>query len=80
VTLARTDVSEELFTSTIRVAIIGVLRLLVTANTSPNVVTLMMAAIRSSETSALTKATFRHIPEDGILHLHYILRGGSIEN
>jgi hypothetical protein len=31
-------------------------------------VTLMMATIRSSETSALTIATRRKIPEDGILH------------
>jgi hypothetical protein len=27
-----------------------------------------MEAMRSSETSALTKSTLRHIPEDGILH------------
>jgi hypothetical protein len=49
----------------------SVLRLLVTANvvpSSPILVTLMMEAIRSSETSVLTKAISRGIPEDGILH------------
>jgi hypothetical protein len=46
-----------------------VLRLLVTANvvpSSPILVTLMMEAIRSSETSFLIKATKNTIPDDGI--------------
>jgi hypothetical protein len=45
--------------------------MLVTANfvhTSPILDTLIMEAIRSSETSILTRATRRHISEGGILH------------
>jgi hypothetical protein len=51
------------FTSSVR-------RLLRTANVvscSPNLVNVIMEALRSSETSVLTRATRRNIPEDGIL-------------
>jgi hypothetical protein len=56
------------------------LQLLVTAIVLPSLMilfTLIMEAIRSSETSALARATWRHIPEDDILkelkQLRYIM-------
>jgi hypothetical protein len=46
--------------------------LLVTVKVVSNspIVTMMLEAISSSETSVLTRATQRHIPGDGILHSH----------
>jgi hypothetical protein len=75
VTLIITDVSEEGNASIIRVTRIGELEtnvrhLLVTANvvpSSPILVTLMMEALLSFQTSDLTRATRCNISEHGIL-------------
>jgi hypothetical protein len=77
VALVRAHVSEECGAFIIRVTRIGIVflrsvrRLLVTANdvpSFPSLVTLMMKALRSPDTSILTRATRRNIPEGGILH------------
>jgi hypothetical protein len=86
VTLVRTDVSEELSASFIRVTRISELgtTLAVTTNrrkqrasvanyvvpSSPIIFSLKMAALCSSETSIFTRTPHRNNPEDGILHSH----------
>jgi hypothetical protein len=69
---SRFSVVENVFPSRCHIVFLrSVRRLLVTANvvpSSPVLVILMMETIRSSETSALTRAARRHIPEDYILH------------
>jgi hypothetical protein len=64
VALVRTDVSEELNAS-------------IVVPSSWILVTLMMEALNSSETSVLTRATQRNVPEDGILHSH---RRGNLKS
>jgi hypothetical protein len=93
VVLVRTDVSEELSSFIIRVTInaelgttltlvflLSMRRILVTVNVMPspqNIVTMVLGALTSSETSDLTRTTRHNNPEDGILHSQ---RSGNLKS
>jgi hypothetical protein len=71
VALVRTDVSEELSASIIRVTGIGELGMAYIVPRSLILVTLMTEALSSSEMFVLTRrATWRNILGDAILHSH----------
>jgi hypothetical protein len=81
VALVRTGVSVKLRASFIRMTRIGDRRLLVTAGvvpSSPILITLMKEALSSSESSVLTRATWRNIAEDTRSHRRENLKSYKI--
>jgi hypothetical protein len=92
VALVRTDVSEELSASFIRVThaakkyqlvfLRGVLRLLVTASVVPSspILVTLMETLSSSETSVLTRATRRNISGDIILRRTLSSKSASVSS
>jgi hypothetical protein len=74
--LVRTDVSEELSATFIRVNGIGEIGTTLAVTSSLILVTLMKEALSSSETSVLTRTTGRNIPffDDTVVQLHCYLQ------
>jgi hypothetical protein len=73
VALVITDISEEHSTSIIMETRIGEPGTTLTATSNRRMLrrnAILMEALCSSETSVLTRVTWRNIPEDGILHSH----------
>jgi hypothetical protein len=74
VALVRTDVTEELSASIIRMTRLRELGTTLALNSvvpsSPILVTMIKEALRSSETSILIRSTLLNIPEDTILYSH----------
>jgi hypothetical protein len=79
VALVRTDVSEELSDSFIRVTKIGELGTTLAVTSNRHTLRRNTKALSSSETSVLTRATWRNIPEDTNLQhiMHSIWKHSS---